>query len=69
MKKKLPEQPRRKRTTPSAAVYLDDETSDRFSLAVMKEREKQIKKGEKPTISKSSILADYIKEWLKKNKY
>ena len=31
MKKKLPEQPRRKRTTPSAAVYLDDETSDRFS--------------------------------------
>ena len=30
---------------------------------------KQIKKGEKPTISKSSILADYIKEWLKKNKF
>ena len=69
MKKKLPEQPRRKRTTPSIGVYLDDETNDKFSLAVMKEREKQIKRGEKPTISKSSILADYIKEWLKKNKY
>ena len=69
MRKKLPEQPRRKRTTPSIGVYLDDETNDKFSLAVMKEREKQIKRGEKATISKSSILADYIKEWLKKNKY
>ena len=57
--------PRRKRTTPSVGVYLDDKTNDAFSIAVMKEREKQIRNGEKPTISKSSVLADYVKEWLR----
>jgi hypothetical protein len=60
---------RRNRTSPAVGVYLDDELNDRFTKGVLKERMKQIDKGEKPTISKSSILKDYIETWLKKNKY
>jgi hypothetical protein len=61
--------PRRNRTTPSVGVYLPDDINDRFTKGIMKERMKQIDKGEKPTISKSSILKEYIQTWLKKNKY
>mgnify|MGYP006171609895 CR=1 FL=1 len=61
--------PRRHRTTPAVGVYLSDELNDRFTKGVMKERMKQIDNGEKPTVSKSSILKDYIETWLKKNKY
>ena len=61
--------PRRNRTTPSVGVYLDDNLNDRFTKGIMQERMKQIDKGEKPTVSKSSILKEYIETWLKKNKY
>ena len=70
MKKEKKEQtPRRKRTTPSVGVYLDDEINDRFTIGVNEERNKELKSGKKPTISKSSILKDYILDWLKKHKY
>jgi hypothetical protein len=67
--KEKEKEPRRKRTTPSVGVYLDDDLNDRFTKGIMKERMKQIDKGDKPTVSKSSILKDYIESWCKKNKY
>ena len=53
----------------SVQVYLDQETRDRFNIGVRAEQDKQIKRGEVPTISKSNICEDLIKKWLDENGY
>ena len=53
----------------SVQVYLDEETKKRFNLGVRAEQDKQIKKGETPTISKSNICDNLIKKWLDENGY
>ena len=58
------------RTTPSFGVYLDDDINQRYSLAILKEKEKMIKKGESGSgVTKSGVVAKYIEEWLKKKGY
>jgi hypothetical protein len=53
----------------SVQVYLDEETKKRFNFGVRAEQDKQIKKGETPTISKSNICENLIKKWLDENGY
>ena len=69
MKKKTGEKSPTKLRQISVGVYLDAETSKRFTLAVRKEQDKQIKNGEKPTFSKSGLCTQLIEKWLDKNKY
>ena len=58
------------RSTPSFGVYLDDDVHQRYTLGIMKEREKLIKNGKSPTgISKSGLVAKYIEDWLNKKGY
>ncbi len=58
------------RTTPSFGVYLDDDINQRYSLAIMKEKEKMIKKGESASgITKSGLVANLIEGWMKKKGY
>ena len=69
MKKKTGEKGPTKLRQISVGVYLDAETSKRFTLAVRKEQDKQIENGEVPTISKSGVCENLIKKWLGKNGY
>ncbi|HIJ50246.1 MAG TPA: hypothetical protein HPP54_04190 [Nitrospinae bacterium] len=69
MAKKTAETKPTKLRQASVQVYLDEETKIRFNLGVRAEQDKQIKKGETPTISKSNICEDLIKKWLDKNEY
>jgi hypothetical protein len=69
MAKKMTEKKSAKLRQASVQVYLDEETKIRFNLGVRAEQDKQIKKGETPTISKSNICEDLIKKWLDKNGY
>ena len=69
MKKKTGEKSPTKLRQISVGVYLDAETSKRFTLSVRKEQDKQIENGEVPTISKSGVCENLIKKWLDKNGY
>ena len=69
MKKKTGEKSPTKLRQISVGVYLDAETSKRFTLSVRKEQDKQIENGEVPTISKSNVCEKLIKKWLDKNGY
>ena len=69
MKKKSGEKSPTKLRHISVGVYLDAETSKRFTLAVRKEQDKQIEDGKVPTISKSGVCENLIKKWLDKNGY
>mgnify|MGYP000082458204 CR=1 FL=1 len=69
MKKKTGEKSPTKLRQISVGVYLDAETSKRFTLSVRKEQDKQIENGEVPTISKSNVCENLIKKWLDKNGY
>ena len=53
----------------SVGVYLDEKTKNRFNNAIRKEQDKQIKRGETPTISKSNVCTELIEEWLDENGY
>ena len=53
----------------SVAVYLDEKTKNRFNNAIRKEQDKQIKKGETPTVSKSNVCTELIEGWLDENGY
>ena len=56
--------------TPSFGVYLDDDIQKRYALAIMKEKEKAIKKGESGAkVTKSGIASELIEGWLKKKGY
>ena len=58
------------RTTPSFGVYLDDDTHQKYTLAIMKEKEKLIRKGESASgITKSGVVANLIEGWIKKKGY
>ena len=69
MKKKTGEKGPTKLRQISVGVYLDAETSKRFTLSVRKEQDKQIENGEVPTISKSNVCENLIKKWLDKKGY
>ena len=69
MKKKTGEKSPTKLRQISVEVYLDAETSKRFTIAVRKEQDKQIEGGKVPTISKSGVCENLIKKWLDKNGY
>ena len=53
----------------SVGVYLDEKTKNRFNNAIRKEQDKQIKKGETPTVSKSNVCTELIEGWLDENGY
>jgi hypothetical protein len=69
MAKKTAETKPTKLRQASVQVYLDEETKIRFNLGVRAEQDKQIKKGETPTISKSNVCTELIEEWLDENGY
>ena len=69
MKKKTGEKSPTKLRQISVGVYLDAETSKRFTLSVRKEQDKQIEDGKVPTISKSNVCENLIKKWLDKKGY
>jgi hypothetical protein len=69
MKKTTSEKSPTKLRQISVGVYLDAETSKRFTLAVRKEQDKQIENGKVPTISKSGVCEGLIKKWLDKKGY
>ena len=69
MKKKTGEKSPTKLRQISVGVYLDAETSKRFTLSVRKEQDKQIENGKVPTISKSGVCESLIKKWLDKKGY
>ena len=69
MAKKMTEKKSAKLRQASVQVYLDEETKKRFNFGVRAEQDKQIKKGETPTISKSNICENLIKKWLDENGY
>ena len=58
------------RTTPSFGVYLDDDINQKYTLAIMKEKEKLVRKGVSASgVTKSGVVANLIKDWLKKKGY
>ncbi len=69
MKKRTSEKSPTKLRQISVGVYLDAETSKRFTLGVRKEQDKQIENGKVPTISKSGVCESLIKKWLDKKGY
>jgi len=69
MAKEIIEKKSTKLRQASVQVYLDEETKKRFNFGVRAEQDKQIKKGETPTISKSNICENLIKKWLDENGY
>ena len=69
MKKKTGEKKPVKERQLAVAVYLDAKSNKRLNLAINKEKEKQIKNGEKPTFSKSGLCTELLENWLNKNKY
>jgi len=69
MKKKIEEKKLTKERQISVGVYLDAEVKKRFNIAIRAEQDKQIKKGEVPTISKSNVCSDLIEKWLDKKGY
>ena len=69
MKKKTGEKKPVKERQLAVAVYLDAKSNKRLNLAINKEKEKQIKNGEKPTFSKSGLCTDLLENWLDKNGY
>ena len=69
MAKEITEKKSTKLRQASVQVYLDEETKKRFNFGVRAEQDKQIKKGETPTISKSNICDNLIKKWLDENGY
>ena len=69
MAKEIIEKKSTKLRQASVQVYLDEETKKRFNFGVRAEQDKQIKKGETPTISKSKICENLIKKWLDENGY
>ena len=69
MKKKSGEKKPVKERQLAVAVYLDKDTNKRLNLAINKEKEKQIKNGEKPTFSKSGLCTELLEKWLDKNGY
>ena len=53
----------------SVGVYLDEKTKNRFNNAIRKEQDKQIKRGETPTVSESNVCTELIEGWLDENGY
>ena len=69
MAKEIIEKKSTKLRQASVQVYLDEETKIRFNLGVRAEQDKQIKKGETPTVSKSNVCTELIEGWLDENGY
>ena len=48
---------------------MNDDLHKRFTIAVAKEKIKQVESGDKQTASKSSIVVELVSKWCDKNGY